>query len=155
MKKKFVFFVLLVLMLSMCAFSVSAQSGPVVEKVVRISDTGLMVEFSEDVIIDGRNPFLPGVRLLVRNSNLVYVDGSPKQFYNFDFSVIDGSRTACNKANNHDGTQNQPNYSFHFTSPCRLALFLTNKRITIAKMPTKSTTPIPKAIQVIFSLLSL
>lgn len=89
MKKKFVFFVLLVLMLSMCAFSVSAQSGPVVEKVVRISDTGLMVEFSEDVIIDGRNPFC-GVRLLDKNGNLVYVDGSPKQFYNFDFSVIDG-----------------------------------------------------------------
>ena len=89
MKKKFEFFVLVVLMLSMCAFSVSAQSGPVVENVVRISDTGLMVEFSEDVIIDGRNPFF-GVRLLDKNGNLVYVDGSPKHFYNFDFSVIDG-----------------------------------------------------------------
>ncbi len=89
MKKKFILFVVLVLMLSCCSFSVSAASGPTVEKVTRISEGALMIEFSEDIIIEGRNPFV-GVRVLDANGSLLYVDGAPKQFYNFDFSVVDG-----------------------------------------------------------------
>lgn len=89
MKKIFILIAVLVLMLSCCSFSVSAASAPTVEKVTRISEGAIMVEFSEDVVIDGRNPFI-GVRVLDANGSLLYVDGAPKQFYNFDFSVIDG-----------------------------------------------------------------
>lgn len=89
MKKKFILFMVLVLMLSFCSFSVSAASGPTVEKVTRISEGGIMVEFSEDVVIDGKNPFF-GVRVLDANGALLYVDGAPKQFYKFDVSVVDG-----------------------------------------------------------------
>ena len=119
MKKKFVFFVLLVLMLSMCSFSVSAQGGPTVERVVRISETGLMVEFSEDVIIDGRNPFC-GVRLLDNKGNLVYVDGAPKQFYNFDFSVIDGRTILLTTTDGYGKKMMSGTGEFAFYTDCQI-----------------------------------
>lgn len=89
MKKKFALLVLLVLMLSLCSFSVSAKGGPTVEKVTRISDKGILVEFSEDVVMEEKKPFF-GLRLLDENGSLLYINGSPAQFYAFDVSVIDG-----------------------------------------------------------------
>lgn len=89
MKKKFIFFVVLVLMLTCGSFSVSAAGGPTVEKVTRISDGGIMVEFSEDVVIDSKNPFI-GLRLLTDSGDLFYINGAPAQFYSIDVSVIDG-----------------------------------------------------------------
>ena len=89
MKKTVIFFTVLVLILTLGTFSVSAQSGPVVEKVTRIAEGAIMVEFSEDVVIDGKNPFF-GIRLLEKNGSLLYINGSPAQFYAFDVSVIDG-----------------------------------------------------------------
>ena len=89
MKKKFILFAVLVLMLSFCSFSVSAKGGPTVEKVTRISESGILVEFSEDVVIDTKNPFF-GIRLLDDTGSLLYVNGGPAQFYSLDVSVVDG-----------------------------------------------------------------
>ncbi len=89
MKKIVTLLAMLVLMLSFCTFSVSAASGPVVEKVTRISEKGIMIEFSEDIIIDGRNPFF-GLRFVNDKNELQYVNGQPLQYYNFSASVIDG-----------------------------------------------------------------
>ncbi len=89
MKKIVVLLLAFVLMLSCCSFSVSAAGGPTVEKVTRIGEKSLMVEFSEDVVIDGCNPFM-GVRYVDDNDKLQFVNGQPLQFYNFNVSVIDG-----------------------------------------------------------------
>ncbi len=90
MKKKLIFFVVLVLMLTFGSFSVSAAGGPTVSKVTRISESGILIEFSEDVVIDeGKNPFF-GIRMLDDEGNMLFVNGGAAQFYNFDVNIIDG-----------------------------------------------------------------
>lgn len=89
MKKKFMLLLVLVLMLTLGSFSASAESGLTVEKVTRISDGGILVEFSEDVVIEDKNPFI-GLRLLQDNGEMLYLNGAPAQFYSIDVSVIDG-----------------------------------------------------------------
>lgn len=89
MKKKFILLMILVLMLSCCSFSVSAANGPTVEKVTRISESAILLEFSEDVVIEDKKPFF-GIRLLDDTGSLLYINGAPAQFYSMDLSVVDG-----------------------------------------------------------------
>ena len=89
MKKILVCIMALALMLGCCSFSVSAAGGPTVEKVTRISDKAIMIEFSEDIILDETRPFF-GLRYVNDENQLQFVNGAPLQYYNFEVSVIDG-----------------------------------------------------------------
>lgn len=89
MKKIFACIVALALMLACCSFSVSAAGGPTVEKVTRISDKAILIEFSEDIILDEKRPFV-GLRYVNDEDKLQFVNGQPLQYYNFEVSVIDG-----------------------------------------------------------------
>ena len=88
MKKKFVLIIALILMFTLGSFAVSAEGGPTVERVLRVGEREIVVEFSEPVEIDGRNPFF-GIRLVDGANNLQFINGAPAQFYNWQSSFLD------------------------------------------------------------------
>ncbi len=88
MKKKIIIILALVLMLTLGSFAVSAEGGPTVERVLRVGEREIVVEFSEPVEIDGRNPFF-GIRLVDGANNLQFINGAPAQFYNWQSSFLD------------------------------------------------------------------
>ena len=86
--KKFVILMVIVLTFVFGAFAVSAEGGPEVVRVIRVAERQLVIEFSEPVEIDGRNPFF-GIRMVDAGNNMQFINGAPAQFYNWQMEFLD------------------------------------------------------------------